>query len=272
MHCEAGRLAPGPSQARVAGRSRAVPATLPRSFTRSRGHAARPARRCLASQREACRAPQLPSAPRHFTARRRLPGWHSVPAVSARRSSAPLSAAVRALPPRSAPFPSPAPLLSRLSACCSLPAPRCSLPGSRTPRPAGWCSAKSSGFARAPAVCLGRSRAGSALALHPPFPEFRLRRATLLLGAPQAPDADTGLHLARLLLPPLVRTAVAAAQQHGPVAPTGHAPSVCRHLPLCREHLESPCASVFGGSGAEKEAPGGGGNETGAPTAPAPQD
>ena len=40
---------------------------------------------------------------------------------------------------------------------------------------------------------------------------------------------------------------MAAAERHGPVAPAGHAPSVCRHLPLCGEHLESPCASVFGG-------------------------
>lgn len=76
----------------------------------------------------------------------------------------------------------------------------------------------------------------------------------------------------RLSLPPLVRTAVAAAERHSPMDTAGHAPSICRHLPLCGEHLESPCASVFGGSGAEKEAPRGGGSGTGATTAPAPQD
>lgn len=104
-----------------------------------------------------------------------------------------------------------------------------------------------SGFARALAVLRGRSRAGCAPAPSPLLPEFRLGRATWLPAAPQAPDADAGLYLVRLSLPPLVRTAVAAAERHGPMDPAGHAPSVCRHLPLCGEHLESPCASVFGG-------------------------
>ena len=104
-----------------------------------------------------------------------------------------------------------------------------------------------SGFARALAVGRGRSRVSSAPAPRPPLPEFRLGRATWLPAAPQAPDADAGLYLVRLSLPPRVRTAVAAAERHGPLSPAGHAPSVCRHLPLCREHLESPCASVFGG-------------------------
>jgi hypothetical protein len=168
------------------------------------------------------------------------------PSVSARRGSAPLSAAVRA-PPRSTPLPSPAPLLSRPSARCPLPAPCSSPPRSCPPRPAGRSAAGPSGFPRALAVRWGRSRAGSALAPHPRLPEFRLGRATWLPAAPQTPDADARLYLVRLSLPPLLRPAVAAAQRHGPVAPAGHAPSVCRHLPLCGEHLESPCASVFGG-------------------------
>lgn len=51
----AGRPAPGPAQAGVAGRSGAVPALLPRSLARSPGAAARPARRCPASRRGAVR-------------------------------------------------------------------------------------------------------------------------------------------------------------------------------------------------------------------------
>lgn len=163
-----------------------------------------------------------------------------------------LSAALRpSAPPcgprRRAPLgsPRPAPLLSRPSARCPLRAAPC-LARAFLGRPAGLLPGPS-GFARAPTVRRGRSRAGSAQAPHPLLPEFRLRRATWLPAAPQAPDADTGLYLVRLSLPPLVRTAVAAAQRHGPVAPAGHAPSVCRHLPLCGEHLESPCASVFRG-------------------------
>lgn len=55
LHGEVGRPAPGPAQAGVAGRCRAVPASLPRSLARSPGAAARPARRCPASQRGAVR-------------------------------------------------------------------------------------------------------------------------------------------------------------------------------------------------------------------------
>lgn len=83
-----------------------------------------------------------------------------------------------------------------------------------------------SGFARALAVRRGRgrSRVSSAPAPLPLLPEFQLGRATWLRAAPQAPDADAGLYLVRLSLPPFVRTAVAAAERHGPVAPAHPSP------------------------------------------------
>lgn len=161
---------------------------------------------------------------------------------AALRPSAPPCGPRRRAPLRS---PRPAPLRSRPSARCPLRAAPC-LARAFLGRPAGPLPGPS-GFVRAPGVLRGQSRAGSALAPHRLLLEFRLGRATWLPAAPQAPDADTGFYLVRLSLPPLVRTAVAAAERHGPVAPAGHAPSVCRHLPLCGEHLESPCASVFRG-------------------------